>query len=257
MTAARTYRIGEVHRLLRDEFPELELSKIRYYEDQGLVQPKRTKSKYRVFVSSDIDVLREALRLRARNVALPDIRRRLVDRGLIAPETPPANGPAARAARSIQANAVTARIPDAAVTLSPAPAPSTEVVAPPQLSVVSTEMYATSEFVAASCLSERQINDLQAQGFLEPEIVNERLTYSSLDLVVAQRAGVLMAQGVAVRQLTPLRRLVQLELDFVRDITVPLQNLPQSERKLQVSRVATEVAALRHAVYSATITKHS
>ncbi|CAB4872533.1 unannotated protein [freshwater metagenome] len=257
MTAARTYRIGEVHRLLRDEFPELELSKIRYYEDQGLVQPKRTKSKYRVFVSSDIDVLREALRLRARNIALPDVRRRLVDRGLIASETPPANGPAARAARTVQANVVTARIPDAVVTLAPVAALSTGVEAPPQLSVVSTETYATSEFVAASGLSERQVNDLQAQGFLEPEIANERLTYSSLDLVVAQRAGVLLAQGVAVRQLTPLRRLVQLELDFVRDITVPLQGLQKSERERQVTRVAAEVAALRHAVYSASVTKHS
>ena len=250
MTDARTYRIGEVHRLLRDEFPDLELSKIRYYEDQGLVQPKRTKSKYRVFVPSDVEVLREALRLRARNIALPDVRRRLVDLGMIAPEGVPANGPTARAARSVQAHAVTARVPEvpnSAPTAAPK-SPETQ----PTLTVVSSDTYGSSEFVTASGLKERQINDLQAQGFLAPEIVDERLTYSSLDLVVAQRAGVLLSQGVAVRQLTPLRRLVQLEMDFVQDLTAPLRKLPKAQRVIQEARVAAEVAALRDAVYSAT-----
>ena len=32
-------RIGEVHTLLRADYPDIELSKIRYYEDKGLVQP--------------------------------------------------------------------------------------------------------------------------------------------------------------------------------------------------------------------------
>jgi len=254
MTGARTYRIGEVHRLLRDEFPDLELSKIRYYEDQGLVQPKRTKSKYRVFVPSDVEVLREALRLRARNIALPDVRRRLVDRGMIAPEGVPANGPTARAARSVQAQAVTARVPEV-----PAPAPTTiasnSTETQPVLTVVSSDTYGSSEFVLASGLQERQINDLQAQGFLAPEIVDERLTYSSLDLLVAQRAGVLLSQGVAVRQLTPLRRLVQLEMDFVQDLTAPLRKLPKAQRMIQEGRVAAEVAALREAVYTATAAK--
>lgn len=250
MTVARTYRIGEVHRLLRDEFPDLELSKIRYYEEQGLVEPKRTKSKYRVFVASDVEVLREALRLRARNIALPDVRKRLVDRGMIAPEGLATTGPAARAARAVQSNAVTARVPE--VSVAPTPAmPETQ----PLLTVVSSETYANSEFVTACGLTERQINDLQAQGFLAPEIINDRLTYSALDLLVAQRASVLLSQGVAVRQLTPLRRLVQLEMDFVRDLTAPLRKLPKAQREMQEARVADEVAALRSAVYLATAAK--
>jgi DNA-binding transcriptional MerR regulator len=255
VTIARTYRIGEVHRLLRDEFPDLELSKIRYYEDQGLVQPKRTKSKYRVFAPSDVEGLREALRLRARNIALPDVRRRLVDRGMIAPEGVPSNGPAARAARLVQANAVTARIPEPAATVSTPSNVSAQAETQPLLSVVPADTYSTAEFVAACGLKERQVNDLQAQGFLAPEIMNERLTYSSIDLVVAQRAAVLLAQGVAVRQLTPLRRIVQLELDFVRDLTVPLHSLPKAQRALQAARVASEVSALRNAIYSATVAK--
>lgn len=247
MTAARTYRIGEVHSQLRTEFPDLELSKIRYYEDQGLVQPKRTKSKYRVFSAEDIEVLREALRLRAKNVALPDVRRRLVDRGLIAPEAPTSSAPAARAARPVQSNTVSVRVPDVAPVRPLAAVPSPVVAEP------STESFATAEFIVASGLSERQVNDMQAQGFLAPEIIEGRLTFSSLDLLVAQRALVLLAQGVAVKQLTPIRRIVQLEMDFVRDITAPLRNMPAVERELETARVAGEISALRAAVYTAAL----
>jgi hypothetical protein len=74
-------------------------------------------------------------------------------------------------------------------------------------------------------------------------------------LLVAQRAGVLLSQGVAVRQLTPLRRLVQLEMDFVQDLTAPLRKLPKAQRVIQEGRVAAEVAALREAVYTATAAK--
>jgi hypothetical protein len=34
-------RIGEVHTLLRKDYPDIELSKIRYYEDKGLVLARR------------------------------------------------------------------------------------------------------------------------------------------------------------------------------------------------------------------------
>lgn len=249
MTAARTYRIGEVHSQLRTEFPDLELSKIRYYEDQGLVQPKRTKSKYRVFSAEDIEVLREALRLRAKNVALPDVRRRLVDRGLIAPEAAASTAPAARAARPVQSNAVSARVPDVS------PVKPSVATPTPSLVELTNDAYATSEFIAASGLSERQVNDMQAQGFLSPEIIEGRLTYSSLDLMVAKTAVVLLAQGVAVKQLTPIRRLVQLELDFVRDITAPLRNLPAVEREIETARVAGEISALRAAVHTAALSQ--
>ncbi len=247
MTSARTYRIGEVHSQLRVEFPDLELSKIRYYEEQGLVQPKRTKSKYRVFTMEDIEVLRQALQLRANNVALPDVRRRLVDRGLIAPEASTTTAPAARAARSVQSNAVSARVPEMA------PVKPLSLVPAPSVVEHVRDSYATAEFVAASGLSERQVNDLQAQGFLVPEVIEGRLTFSALDLMVAKCALVLLAQGVAVKQLTPIRRLVQLEMDFVRDITAPLRSLPTAEREKETMRVADEIAALRAAVYSATM----
>ncbi len=59
----RTYlSIGEVLALLRDEFPDVTISKIRFLESQGLVNPERTPSGYRKFYDDDVARLRWVLR---------------------------------------------------------------------------------------------------------------------------------------------------------------------------------------------------
>ena len=55
--------IGAVCRLLRDEFPDISISKIRYLEEQGLVAPKRTQGGYRLFDEDAVERLRTILRL--------------------------------------------------------------------------------------------------------------------------------------------------------------------------------------------------
>ena len=54
--------IGEVLSLLQDEFPDVTISKIRFLESQGLVDPERTPSGYRKFYPADIERLRFILR---------------------------------------------------------------------------------------------------------------------------------------------------------------------------------------------------
>ncbi|MEZ5228447.1 MAG: MerR family transcriptional regulator [Acidimicrobiales bacterium] len=51
------WSIGEVLSLLQDEFPEITISKIRFLESQGLIEPERTPSGYRRFYQSDFDLL--------------------------------------------------------------------------------------------------------------------------------------------------------------------------------------------------------
>ncbi len=50
--------IGEVLSLLQDEFPDVTISKIRFLESQGLLDPERTPSGYRKFYEEDIARLR-------------------------------------------------------------------------------------------------------------------------------------------------------------------------------------------------------
>jgi DNA-binding transcriptional MerR regulator len=58
-----TITIGAVCRRLKDEFPDISISKIRYLEDQGLLTPKRTQGGYRLFGEDDVDRLEMILRL--------------------------------------------------------------------------------------------------------------------------------------------------------------------------------------------------
>ncbi|HEX6476551.1 MAG TPA: MerR family transcriptional regulator, partial [Acidimicrobiales bacterium] len=66
--AERTYlSIGDVLSLLKDEFPDITISKIRFLESQGLLDPERTPSGYRKFYEEDVDRLRWILRQQREN----------------------------------------------------------------------------------------------------------------------------------------------------------------------------------------------
>jgi DNA-binding transcriptional MerR regulator len=59
----RPLTIGAVCNRLRDEFPDISISKIRYLEEQGLLAPRRTQGGYRLFTEEDVDRLEMILRL--------------------------------------------------------------------------------------------------------------------------------------------------------------------------------------------------
>jgi len=59
----RPLTIGAVRRRLREEFPDISISKIRYLEDQGLLTPSRTEGGYRLFREEEVERLRTILRL--------------------------------------------------------------------------------------------------------------------------------------------------------------------------------------------------
>jgi DNA-binding transcriptional MerR regulator len=59
----RLLTIGTVCSRLKDEFPDVSISKIRYLEDQGLLSPRRTQGGYRLFSEDDVERLETILRL--------------------------------------------------------------------------------------------------------------------------------------------------------------------------------------------------
>src|SRR5712691_1406390 len=62
--ATRSYMsIGEVLVTLKTEFPDVTISKIRFLEGEGLIDPERTQSGYRKFYDPDVTRLRQILRL--------------------------------------------------------------------------------------------------------------------------------------------------------------------------------------------------
>ena len=104
MTRAPTDRshlsIGEVLSLLQDDFPDVTISKIRFLESQGLLDPERTPSGYRKFYEPDIERLRWILR-HQRDHFLPlkvmkDLLEEAASQGLaVPPDEPPATPAAA------------------------------------------------------------------------------------------------------------------------------------------------------------------
>ena len=66
----KSLTIGAVCKLLKDEFTDISISKIRYLEDQKLLSPRRTQGGYRLYSPADVSRLRTILRLQ-RDAFLP------------------------------------------------------------------------------------------------------------------------------------------------------------------------------------------
>src|SRR5438067_8948159 len=60
---SKSLTIGAVCKALRNEFPEISISKIRYLEDQKLLSPRRTPGGYRLYTAGDVARLRTILRM--------------------------------------------------------------------------------------------------------------------------------------------------------------------------------------------------
>ncbi len=143
--------IGEVLNLLQDEFPDVTISKIRFLESQGLLDPERTPSGYRKFYEGDIERLRWILRQQKDNfLPLKVIKDRLaageLDDGPIAvpapaPTTAPPRSPVAVAvagtpvveavASGANSNADLASAPKSAVAVGEVDRPNRRAVAEP------------------------------------------------------------------------------------------------------------------------------
>ena len=59
----KSMTIGAVTKALKQEFPDISISKIRYLEDQKLLSPRRTPGGYRLYSQTDVARLRTILRL--------------------------------------------------------------------------------------------------------------------------------------------------------------------------------------------------
>ncbi len=79
----RYLSIGEVLGLLLEDFPDVTISKIRFLESQGLIEPERTPSGYRKFYDNDVDLLRAILHEQRENfLPLKVIRDRIESGGI-------------------------------------------------------------------------------------------------------------------------------------------------------------------------------
>jgi DNA-binding transcriptional MerR regulator len=201
----RTLTIGEVLGELKEEFEDITISKIRFLESEGLIQPDRTESGYRKFSDSDIERLRYVLRTqRDRYLPLKVIREELeqLDAGrTVEPKAPPPPPNGKSGGR--------------------APAePVVDDLAP-------TADLDTAGLCGATGLEPAQIRSLADHGILRSEE-----PFDGDDLRVAQAAAALIELGLEPRHLRMYRQFADREVALCEQLVGPLlkQRNPDSRR---------------------------
>lgn len=240
----RTYlSIGEVLALLRPDFPDLTISKIRFLESQGLLDPERTPSGYRKFYEPDIERLRWILQQQKEQyLPLKVIKGKLgddVDAEPIA--AAPTGGAVAVAATEVRGDHEP--LPVAAVAASSAPSPVANEVNP--LQVVRTGVSMTlDELAQAAGLKTEDIRDLERFGLLSGRLVAGTTYYDEEALIVANLAAGFIRHGVEARHLRMYKTAAEREAGFFEQLVMPLlkQRNPRSRR--QAIDMLTELSKL-------------
>ncbi len=244
-------RIGEVHAELRKDFPDIELSKIRYYEDKGLVAPSRSRKGYRLYSERDVACLREAIRLANEEfVPLRVVRLRLIEQGLL--DDNPVTPSTRQAAREAKARVVSLPAPGTLYNdahRAPLSVVADETGDTPSDALTLGRTYNSVEFLFVTGLEVRVLNRLQELGLITPTMVANQATYTSDDVRVAWVAASLVARGIDARLLGSLRRLAEREIGLIDELTQPLRakgsGVSSEKARFVTAEVAGEVDTLR------------
>jgi len=224
-----TLSIGEVLSQLRAEFPEITISKIRFLEDQGLVQPDRTPSGYRKFSASDVARLRYVLsQQRDHYLPLRVIKEQLeaIDRG-----QHHGNG------------SVVPRPAHLAITDN-APTPEHFRSAPAAMRL------SRQELLNAAGLRAEQLAELEQFG-----LITERTPgyYDDDALVIARVVGELARFGIEGRHLRSFKTAADREASLFGQVVGPLARQRNGDGRARAEETVRELAALSVRLHTALV----
>lgn len=231
LSRSRDYlSIGEVLESLKKDFPDISISKIRFLESEGLIEPERTGSGYRKFFEKDIEALRYILTLqRDHFLPLKVIKERLRS-GAPPPDPVPATAaPAAR--RRTRGSS------------SPSSSPSAST-SPSDLVGIQIDQ---GELLKASKLSPQELADLEEYGILAPG----KTTYDEDDLLIAQAAKGFFDHGVEARHLRIYRQTTEREAAFIEQLLAPVARRKDPQGLKQAGEDATKLAQLSRSLRDA------
>ena len=215
--------IGEVLSLLRADFPEISISKIRFLEAEGLIEPERTPSGYRKFSHRDVERLRYVLTSqREHYLPLKVIKEHLdaIDRGL---EPPPVNGAGPQVPR---------------VVLAGDGYPS-----PDSFSHDSSELrLSRSEVLSGAEIDEDFLDQLETFGLVRPRPGTGH--YDGDALVIAKTAGELAAFGLEPRHLRAFKTAADREVGLVEQVVSPMRRGRDASAKARAEDTIAQMAAL-------------
>ncbi|GAC1368632.1 MAG: MerR family transcriptional regulator [Actinomycetota bacterium] len=223
--------IGDVLKSLREEFPEVTVSKIRFLEAEGLIEPERTASGYRKFYQQDLARLRYILRLQRDNfMPLKIIRRKLEQFEVDGAEAPAASpGSEARPAAPYQ----------------PPPPPALSMAPEDDLDTPVGGLHLSfDELVAASGLSAEHLRELQDYGLVAPHPLEGSVYYDEDDLLVAKIARDFGKFGIEPRHMRMYRHFADREAGLFEQAVVPTHRGGSNDSKRRAVQSLSELAKL-------------
>ena len=234
--------IGEVLAQLRPEFPDVTISKIRFLEDQGLVEPERTASGYRKFDHADVDRLHYVLSVqRDHYLPLRVIRDHLaaMDRGL---EPPVLAGLGPGAPRLVPDLDQEPHL-DRSLDQDQDPDHGTDHGMDQDAGPVATAASTLSrlQLARAAGVDEALLASLESYGLL---LSTPGGGYDADAVVIARTVGELAAFGIEPRHLRAFRTTAERESGLVEQVVTPLRRQRGTESAARAEETGREVAGL-------------
>ncbi len=212
--------IGAVLGLLKNEFPAVTISKVRFLEDQGLVTPQRAPSGYRRFSQADVERLRFALAAQRDNfMPLRVIRERLAELDAGRGET---IAPVARVV-STDGEARAGHLP---------------------------ARLRTGELADVTGASLEEIATLTAAGLITQDAGGR---YDSSAVAIVTVAGSLGQHGIDARHLRTLRSAADRQVDLVAQVTAPARANASSAHRERARAMAQEISVLCGELHTALV----
>ncbi|MFI6335425.1 MerR family transcriptional regulator [Streptomyces sp. NPDC050535] len=216
--------IGSVLNALRDEFPEVTVSKIRFLESEGLIEPQRTPSGYRKFSANDVERLGHVLRMqRDHYLPLKVIREYLdaLERG----------------------EAV--RLPTVGRQRDPGEG---ELFAEPE--VPAAARVGRAELLATAEIGERELEEWESYGLIAPL---QDGAYDAEAVTVAALVVELGRFGIEPRHLRAMKAGAERDAGLVDQVVAPLRRHRNPQTRAHAEARAKELAGLTVKLHAALV----
>ncbi|MEW2071373.1 MerR family transcriptional regulator [Streptomyces sp. NPDC007346] len=221
---ARWVSIGTVLTQLREEFPEVTISKIRFLEAEGLVEPQRTPSGYRKFAPGDVERLAQVLCMQRDHYLPLKVIREHLD-ALARGEQPVLPSPGAQR-----------DLGDGVWDSGPGTATAARV--------------GRAELLAAAQVDEEQLEEWESYGLI---VAAPGGGYDAEMVTVAKLVAELGRFGLEPRHLRAMRASADREAGLVEQLVAPLRLHRNPQTRAHAEATANELAELSVRLHAALV----
>lgn len=225
MAGTRNYQsIGEVLVSVKTEFPDITISKIRFLEAEGLIEPERTPSGYRKFYVDDVERLKSILRMqRDEYLPLKVIKERLLKADVEEAESEDEGAPSAQEKAEAKAEAKAAA--------------SEEIAEAPTGLQMSIE-----EMSAATGVERERIKELESFGIVCSHGPDGARYYDGDDYIVLSIVKDFLRFGIEPRHLTMYKHFTDREATFFEALVAPTLRQKNPDARRAASQTLSELS---------------